>query len=644
MPNTTYSFHSVPPVEPVKKTAVIAGVITLVVIVLVASVLVAYYSSVILNGSIREAGVVIYRDLNCTQPLQSVDAGIVDPGDTKNWTIYVRSKLDTAIGLNLQTSNWDPSTANGQIQLTWDYDGRRFGSNQTLEVTLTLIISYALHDVSTFSFDAWIVVVPDMAADWGRSRTIQLTGITREGYAVAGSARYLVWKSGPTTIATDALNGSVIQSNLDASKVLQYTLNSLLTVGGKIYVKDATYVLSSQIIIPRSPNWNDEIIIEGPAEFQINASVAFFLSGMRRIAFRDLNVEFLGDNQTFLRTERDEDSYSVFRSDFTNLSFDTAAKKGLVVLDLADAFQVNGENIHFGQLDGNSIALHLTCTNPTNHGDSTFTHVSCTRVGESTFLLLEGIVGGRQHDVFYSLFGYDTVNVKTYAIQLHRASRETFIAPQLEFVNAFFIDSDSDMNQIFGEGTNVNVLNYGTNTRLNGGNYGVIDVESGSVQMTGVNWVSQLILKSTTDIEGLFAMGNPPLIFNDPLIHIGTMGGNDFISVTGASASPTAPVFPSAGTGSLLSPSWKNRVELVITLPEGTSVGTYYFGFYNYWCTNGNMLVYSSVKQWDGGDSAIDYIQIGNVRDYGSNTVLVTLKVLANLDRDQTVRIFAEIH
>lgn len=644
MPNTTYSFHSVPPVEPVKKTAVIAGVITLVVIVLATSVLVAYYSSVILNGSIREAGVVIYRDLNCTQPLQSIDAGIVDPGDTKNWTIYVRSKLDTAIGLNLQTSNWDPSTANGQIQLTWDYDGRRFGSNHTLEVTLTLIISYALHDVSTFSFDAWIVAVPDMAADWGRSRTIQLTGITREGYAVAGSARYLVWKSGPTTIATDALNGSVIQSNLDASKVLQYTLNSLLTVGGKIYVKDATYVLSSQIIIPRSPNWNDEIIIEGPAEFQINASVAFFLSGMRRIAFRDFNVQFLGDNQTFLRTERGGDDYSVFRSDFTNLSFDTAAKSDLVVLDLLDAFQVYGENIHFGGLDGNSIALRLACTNPTNQGDSTFTHVSCTRVGESTFLLIEGLVGGRQHDVFNNLIGYDMVNITTYAIQLHSASRETFLAPQLEFANAFFIDGGSDMNQIFGEGTNVNVLNYGTNTRLNGGNYGVIDVESGSVQMTGVNWVSQLILKSTTDIEGLFAMGNPPLILNDPVIQIGTIGGSDFVSVAGASANPTAPVFPSGGVGSSLSPSWKNRIELVMTLPKGISAGTYYFGFHDSWCTDGGRSVCANVKQWDNGDSASNYVQLINARDKGSGEVLVALNVSIALNQDQTVRLWVEIH
>lgn len=644
MPSASYSFDSVPPVEPVKKTAFIAGVIMLVVIVLAASVLVAYYSSVVLNGSVKEADVIIYRDLNCTQPLQFVDAGIVDPGDTKNWTIYVRSRLDTPIGLNLQTTNWDPSSANGQIQLTWDYDGRRFGGNQTLEVILTLVISYALHDVSTFSFDAWIVAVPNVEADWGRSRTIQLTGITREGYAGAGSARYLVWKSGSTTIATDALNGSVIQSNSDASGVLQYVLNSLLTVGGKIYVKEATYVLSSQITIPRSPNWNDEIIIEGPAEFQINASVAFFLSGMRRIAFRDLNVEFLGDDQTFLRTERDNDSYSVFRSDFTNLSFGTAAKKGLVVLDLVDAFQVYGENIHFGQLDGNSIALHLGCTNPTNHGDSTFSHVSCTRVGESTFLLLEGTVGGRQHDVFDGLFGYDTTNVETYAIQLRRASRETFIAPQLEFLNAFFIDGDSDMNQIFGEGTNVNVLNYGTNTRLSGGNYGIIDVESGSIQMTGVNWVSQLILKSTTDIEGLFAMGNPPLILNDPVIQIGTIGGNDFVSVVGASAISTAPVFPSTGIGSSLSPSWKNKIELVMTLPKGISAGRYYFGFYDYWCTDGSRSVYANVKQWDNGDNASNIVQLVNARDKGSGEVLVAVDVNEVLSQDQTVRLWVEIH
>jgi hypothetical protein len=156
MPKSTYSVYSVTPVEPVKKIVVIAGVMISVALTIAAFVLATYYSSVRFNGSVRGVGVVIYQDFNCTQPLQSVDAGIVDPGETKNWTIYVRNKSDTAFGLNLQTSNWDPSTANGQIQLTWDYDGRQLGSNQTLKVTLMLVVSSTLHDISAFSFDATI--------------------------------------------------------------------------------------------------------------------------------------------------------------------------------------------------------------------------------------------------------------------------------------------------------------------------------------------------------------------------------------------------------------------------------------------------------------------------------------------------------
>jgi hypothetical protein len=488
----------------------------------------------------------------------------------------------------------------------------------------------------------WIVAVQNIAADWGGSRTIQLTGITREGSALAGS--YLVWKYGATTIATDAVNGSVVQTGTDASSIFQYTMNALSALGGKIFVKEGTYVLSSQITVPRSSDWSDEIIIEGPAVFQVNTSIAFFLSGMRRLSFRDFDVQFLGDNQTFLKTVRGNDNYSVFRSDFTNLSFEATGRSGLLILDLLDAFQVNGEGLYFGGLEGNSIAMRLGCTNPTNQGDSTFTHISCTRLGESTFLLLQGLVGGRQHDVFNNVIGYDASNITTFAIQLYNASRETFVAPQIESLNAYYIDSRSDMNQIIGEGTNVNVLNYGTNTRLCGGNFGTIDVEAGSLQMTGVNWVSQLILKSTTVIEGLFAMGNPPLISNDPTIQLGTMGGSDFVSVSGASTNSTAPVFPSSGKGSSLDPSLKNRIQLRITLPQGISAGTYYYAFYDYWCTNGSRSVCANVKQWESGDSASNYVQLANARDKGSGEILVALTVQTVLNQDQTVRLWIEIH
>lgn len=126
------------------------------ILAIFALVMATYYSSIRFNGSIRGVGVGIYEDANCTQPLQSVNVGIVDLGETKNWTIFVRNEAQTIIGLSMQTLNWDPATAESQIQLTWDYNGQRLQINSTLQVTLTLLTSPSLQGLTVFSFDAVI--------------------------------------------------------------------------------------------------------------------------------------------------------------------------------------------------------------------------------------------------------------------------------------------------------------------------------------------------------------------------------------------------------------------------------------------------------------------------------------------------------
>jgi hypothetical protein len=127
-----------------------------VALVAVAFGLVDYYQSIRFSGTVRGIGVGVYKDFNCTQPLHSIDIGMVDPGEVKNVTIYVRNKGGTGITLSMQTLNWNPSIAADQIQLNWNYNGQILDGNRTLEVALMLVVSSSLHDITTFSFDAVI--------------------------------------------------------------------------------------------------------------------------------------------------------------------------------------------------------------------------------------------------------------------------------------------------------------------------------------------------------------------------------------------------------------------------------------------------------------------------------------------------------
>ena len=108
-------------------------------------------------GEVQAVGVGVYWDQSCTNEVSSINWGIIEPGSSKNVTVYIRNEGNSVASLTMNASNWNPSNASDYIDLSWDYQGQDINVSDVLEVTFTLIISAEIQGITSFSFDIVIV-------------------------------------------------------------------------------------------------------------------------------------------------------------------------------------------------------------------------------------------------------------------------------------------------------------------------------------------------------------------------------------------------------------------------------------------------------------------------------------------------------
>lgn len=104
-------------------------------------------------GSVKGVGVGVYWDSACTNAVSSINWGILNPGSSKDETIYIRNEGNTTVTLAMTTSNWNPSNASDYITLNWNYNGQPFEVGEVIQVTLTLSVSSSIEGITSFSFD-----------------------------------------------------------------------------------------------------------------------------------------------------------------------------------------------------------------------------------------------------------------------------------------------------------------------------------------------------------------------------------------------------------------------------------------------------------------------------------------------------------
>jgi hypothetical protein len=102
---------------------------------------------------VRGIGVGIYWNQDCTNRVLSFDWGPIEAGLDSTMIVYVRNEEDSAVSLQMTTSNWTPSVASGYITLTWTYSGKTLSTNEVIPIDLNLNVSPTLSGITHFNFD-----------------------------------------------------------------------------------------------------------------------------------------------------------------------------------------------------------------------------------------------------------------------------------------------------------------------------------------------------------------------------------------------------------------------------------------------------------------------------------------------------------
>jgi len=115
-----------------------------------------FRSTISSQGAVKAFGVGVYWDSNCSILVSSIDWGLVEPGLANNVTFYIRNEGNYAVTLFLSAENWTPENAFNYLTLKWDYVDQTIDPDETIQVTLSLLASPDIGDITDFSFDVII--------------------------------------------------------------------------------------------------------------------------------------------------------------------------------------------------------------------------------------------------------------------------------------------------------------------------------------------------------------------------------------------------------------------------------------------------------------------------------------------------------
>ena len=109
------------------------------------------------SATLKLVGVGVYKDVNFTVPVTSIDWGLVEPGEEKKFSAYIKNESNVPLTLTMWTEDWDPANVSSFISLTWDYNGTEISVDSSIPVTFVLNVDAATSGIDAFSFTIVIV-------------------------------------------------------------------------------------------------------------------------------------------------------------------------------------------------------------------------------------------------------------------------------------------------------------------------------------------------------------------------------------------------------------------------------------------------------------------------------------------------------
>jgi hypothetical protein len=97
-------------------------------------------------------GVDVFWDPECSNQVSEVDWGVLEPGDSKNVSVYVKNTGNKALILSMNATDWAPATAETYITVTWDAEDAQLSDGGVLKVSITLSVSAGVSGITDFQF------------------------------------------------------------------------------------------------------------------------------------------------------------------------------------------------------------------------------------------------------------------------------------------------------------------------------------------------------------------------------------------------------------------------------------------------------------------------------------------------------------
>jgi hypothetical protein len=109
------------------------------------------------SATVKTIGIGVYQDPECTVPVTEIAWGMVEPGEEKNISVYIKNESNVPVTLTMHTEDWSPANASLFIHFSWDYDGEEIPLDGSKPVILVLTVDLDISGVESFAFTIVIV-------------------------------------------------------------------------------------------------------------------------------------------------------------------------------------------------------------------------------------------------------------------------------------------------------------------------------------------------------------------------------------------------------------------------------------------------------------------------------------------------------
>jgi hypothetical protein len=115
-----------------------------------------YQATISTHGNIKAVGVAFYSDSSGVNAVSQINWGTLEPGQTVNIALYMKSTSNVAVTCSMAVGNFNPASGSTYLACTWNYSGT-LSPGQLVPVVFTLIVANTITGITAFSFDISVV-------------------------------------------------------------------------------------------------------------------------------------------------------------------------------------------------------------------------------------------------------------------------------------------------------------------------------------------------------------------------------------------------------------------------------------------------------------------------------------------------------